>query len=279
MSLLRPRMPGRFSDRHQVKVLLRRCGLHTVCEEARCPNIAHCFGRATATFLIMGDRCTRNCAFCAIEHGPPRPLDPQEPSRVAQAASALGLRHVVVTSVTRDDLADGGAEHFRKTVLALRHICPEATVEVLVPDFAGNSHSLDLVLDSAPDVFNHNLETVPRLYRTVRPGAEYRRSLAVLERAAARGRCLTKSGLMVGLGEKEQEVLEVFSDLKEVGCRLVTVGQYLQPRKNKLQPAMLVGEDVFNRLRQAGGEMGLQVVAGPLVRSSWHAEEIFTMAK
>jgi lipoic acid synthetase len=277
--LLRPRMPGRFSDRHQVKVLLRRCGLHTVCEEARCPNIAHCFGRATATFLIMGDRCTRNCAFCAIEHGPPPPLDTGEPSRVAQAASALGLRHVVITSVTRDDLPDGGAGHFRQTVLALRRVCPEATLEVLVPDFNGDSQSLELLLESAPDVFNHNLETVPRLYRQVRPGAEYRRSLALLERAAARGACLIKSGLMVGLGEQEQEILEVFSHLKDAGCRVVTVGQYLQPRKDRLQPVALVGEEEFNRLRQAGGELGLKVVAGPLVRSSWHAEEIFTMAK
>ncbi len=274
----RPRMPGRPSQRHAVKMLLRRAGLSTVCEEARCPNLADCFGRGTATFLILGDICTRRCGFCAVGRGKPLLPAADEPQRVARTANELGLRHVVVTSVTRDDLADGGADHFRNTILALRAACPGTTVEVLVPDFGGRSESWEVVLGARPDVWNHNLETVPRLYPQVRPAADFARSLQLLRRGAERGTRLVKSGIMVGLGEQPEEVEEVLRSVHSVGCGAVTVGQYLQPRRDRLPVLRKVEEDEYRRFRELGRRLGMRVEAGPLVRSSWRARELFAEA-
>lgn len=276
--------------------------LHTVCDEARCPNKGECFSAGTATFLILGDVCTRGCGFCAVERGGAsgqargvgaatgetvsggadraaeagrRAVDPDEPRRVAEAAARLGLRHVVVTSVTRDDLEDGGAEQFAAVIAALRAALPATTVEVLVPDFAGDAAALDCVLAARPDVLNHNLETVPRLYPSARPQAGYRRSLELLERAAAaRLRPLVKTGLMVGLGEARDEVLTVLRDAVAAGVDVVTVGQYLRPRRGCLPVARYVPPDEFAALEAEGDALGLRVVAGPFVRSSYHAAEV-----
>lgn len=271
---MRPRMPGRLSQRHGVKTLLRRAGLLTVCEEARCPNISECFGRRTATFLILGGSCTRRCRFCAVGRGTPRVPEAEEPGRVARAARALGLRHVVITSVTRDDLADGGADHFRRTILAIRDACPGTTVEVLVPDFAGRSESVEMILEAQPDVWNHNLETVPRLYSQVRPGADFERSLQLLRRGAQRGVRLVKSGLMLGLGEMPEEVEEVIGRMHHVGCGAATVGQYLQPLPGRLPVQRMAPAEEYLSYRQLGLRLGMRVEAGPLVRSSWRAQEM-----
>jgi lipoic acid synthetase len=253
--------------------LLRGHGLHTVCEDARCPNKGECFERGTATFLILGDVCTRDCRFCAVAGGRPGPLDPAEPEEVAAAAAALGLRHVVVTSVTRDDLPDGGAGHFAATIRALRRRLPEgATVEVLVPDFLGSHDALDAVLAERPDVFNHNVETVPRLYPRVRPQADYGRSLDVLGYAARVGG-VVKSGAMVGLGESGEEVRQVMKDLQAVGVRMLTLGQYLRPSPRHLPVVEYVPPAVFAEYRAAGERAGLVVEAAPFVRSSYRAEE------
>jgi len=250
--------------------------LHTVCQEAVCPNIAECFGRGTATFMILGDTCTRACRFCAVDHGLPQPLDGHEPERLAEAAARLTLRHIVVTSVTRDDLVDGGAGQFVAVIRAIRRRLPGAAVEVLVPDFAGSRGALQAVLDARPDVLNHNMETVPRLYGRVRPGAGYRRSLALLARckAIAPG-MVTKSGLMLGLGERTAEVLQVLRDLREVGCDLLTLGQYLQPTEEQLPVARYVPPQEFNWYREKAQLMAFRAVAaGPLVRSSYHAQAL-----
>lgn len=253
--------------------LLADLRLHTVCQEARCPNLAECFGRGTATFLILGDVCTRGCRFCAVARGQPGALDPEEPERVAEAAARLGLRHVVVTSVTRDDLPDGGAGQFAATIRAVRRRLPEASVEVLVPDFQGSLASLETVLEAGPDVLNHNLETVPRLYPRVRPGARYRRSLGLL--AWSKGQApgvVTKSGLMLGLGERVAEVVEVLRDLREAGCDLVTLGQYLQPTDRQLLVVRYVPPEEFVWYEEKARRMGFRgAVAGPLVRSSYRA--------
>ncbi len=275
--MIAARMPGRLSDRHEVKVRLRRAGLHTVCEEAKCPNIAECFAADTATFLILGDVCTRGCRFCAIAKGrPPAASDPDEPRRVAECAGQLGLAHVVVTSVTRDDLPDGGASLFADCLVQIRRRCPKATVELLVPDFSGEAESLKSVLDTGPEVLNHNVECVPRLYPRVRPQAGFNRSLKLLSQAASRRGVVAKSGLMVGLGETDAEVLEVLIRLKDSGCRAVVIGQYLQPTREHLPVSRRVEPGQFEEYRRAGEDLGLMVLSGPLVRSSYRAREIYS---
>ena len=251
-------------------------GLHTVCQSARCPNLGECFGRGTATFLILGNECTRDCRFCAVDHGQPAPPDSEEPRRVAEAARKLGLRFVVITSVTRDDLPDGGAAHFAATITAVRELLPGARVEVLVPDFRGEAESLRIVLEARPEVFGHNVETVPRLYPEVRPQADYRQSLEVLRLAGEMAPdVVTKSGLMVGLGEDDAEVLAVLRDLRGVGVTALTIGQYLAPTKGHALLVEYVHPDVFAEYARQAREMGFtKVMSGPLVRSSYHAEEL-----
>jgi lipoic acid synthetase len=252
---------------------VRELGLHTVCQEARCPNIGECWGHRTATFMLLGDTCTRNCGFCAVTHGRPLAVDPAEPLRVASAVARLGLRHVVVTSVNRDDLADGGAAHFAATARAIKRLLPGCRVEVLVPDFQGNLASVAEVVASPIDVFNHNLETVPRLYRRARAGARYARSLAVLEAARrAREGLLIKTGLMLGLGETQEELASVFRDLRSIGCDILTLGQYLRPSGEHLPVERYVPPEEFTALGAGALALGFRhVEAGPLVRSSYHA--------
>uniref|UniRef100_A0A7V3YK68 Lipoyl synthase n=1 Tax=Candidatus Caldatribacterium californiense TaxID=1454726 RepID=A0A7V3YK68_9BACT len=278
MGSLPPWIRRRFPPQEEwerVEKLLRSLSLHTVCESARCPNLGECFRRGTATFLILGDTCTRSCRFCAVKKGIPLPPDPEEPQRVAEAARTLNLYHVVVTSVTRDDLPDGGAEHFAKTIRAIRECLPQATVEVLVPDFQGSVEALEVVLAARPDVLNHNVETVPRLYPLVRPQADYARSLELLRRTKAHyPGILVKSGLMVGLGETQKEVEAVLWDLKEAGCDVVTIGQYLRPTAWHLPVAAYVPPEVFEHYREYALRLGFRGVAsGPFVRSSYRAEE------
>ncbi|MCX8073467.1 MAG: lipoyl synthase [Candidatus Binatia bacterium] len=257
-----------FTTRRIVKSLR----LHTVCEEAHCPNIGECWSHGTATFMLLGDVCTRNCRFCAVQHGRPKALDEDEPRRIAEAVSALGLQHVVVTSVNRDDLPDGGAEHFARTVHAIKAARPTCTVEVLIPDFQGNWTALKRLLDAPVDVLNHNIETVPRLYRKVRPGAYYDRSLALLEKAKEHREVRTKTGLMLGLGEERHEVLAVLRDLAAVGCDVLTLGQYLQPSSTHLPVVRYVPPEEFAELRSEALALGFRYVeSGPLVRSSYHA--------
>ncbi len=259
----------------RLKRILRAHRLHTVCEEASCPNLGECFGHGTATFMILGDVCTRRCPFCDVAHGRPLPPDPDEPERLAATVAAMGLRYVVVTSVDRDDLRDGGAGHFAACVRALRARCPGIRVELLVPDFRGRlERALEALSEAPPDVMNHNLETVPRLYRTVRPGADYAHSLRLLERFKARHPDVpTKSGLMVGLGETLEEVEQVMRDLRDHGVDMLTVGQYLQPSAHHLPVARYVTPEEFERIASLGRALGFSHVAsGPLVRSSYHAD-------
>ena len=259
----------------QLKGLLRGRGLHSVCEEALCPNIYECFEARTATFLILGDVCTRRCSFCAIANGRPAGLDREEPQRVARAAKVLGLRHIVVTSVARDDLADGGAAIFAETIAGLREHVPDCSVEVLIPDFGGSRSALEQVMVARPDILNHNVETVPRLYRRVRPSARYYRSLELLQRAKEMdGSVLTKSGLMVGLGETWDEILAVLADLRRADCDIVTIGQYLRPTSGQrhLPVERYYTPAEFQRLKEEGLALGFRAVeSGPLVRSSYHA--------
>ena len=259
----------------QLKGLLRGLGLHSVCEEALCPNIYECFEMRTATFLILGDICTRRCPFCAIANGRPSGLDREEPQHVAHAAKVMGLRHIVVTSVARDDLADGGAAIFAETIASLRDSVPDCSVEVLIPDFGGSRSALEKVVCGRPDILNHNVETAPRLYRRVRPSARYWRSLELLQRAKEMGgSLLTKSGLMVGLGETWDEILAVLADLRRVGCDIVTIGQYLRPTggERHLPVARYYTPDEFLRLEEEALVLGFRAVeSGPLVRSSYHA--------
>ncbi|MFO7898566.1 MAG: lipoyl synthase [Planctomycetota bacterium] len=258
--------------------VLTGLGIHTVCQSARCPNRCECFARGTATFMILGDVCTRNCRFCAVPGGSPPPLEADEPERVAEASRRLGLEYVVITSVTRDDLPDGGAGHFAATVRAVRETAG-AKVEVLTPDFQGNGAAIDAVIESGPVVYNHNVETVPRLYGAVRPEADYRRSLGLLEHVARDGRCVPKSGLMVGLGERPDEVLDVMDDLVGVGCQMLTIGQYLRPTKSHHAVAEFVTPATFERYREAGLARGLRWVgSGPFVRSSYRAESAYASA-
>lgn len=275
---LKKRLPAAEPLRRMEDLLRGRC-LHTVCESALCPNLGDCFQWGTATFLIMGDVCTRDCSFCGVKTGHPGALDKMEAVHVAEAVAKLELKHVVVTSVTRDDLPDGGAAHYVATIRAIRAAVPEATIEVLTPDFLGRVDSLELVLAEEPAVFNHNLETVPRLYSTVRPQAVYGRSLAVLRRAAEYGRSIVKTGWMVGLGEHEAEVCALFEAVVDVGVQVVTIGQYLRPSKGQLPVVEYVAPEVFDRYRERGEALGLQVHAAPFVRSSFQAGESFAQAK
>jgi lipoic acid synthetase len=261
-----------------VKARLRGLGLHTVCESARCPNIGECFRKPTATFMILGDVCTRGCRFCAVGKGAPAAADPDEPGHIVEAVGLLGLKHAVVTSVTRDDLPDGGAGQFAAVVEALRGNFPKLVVEVLTPDFGGSDEALLTVVSAGPHIFNHNVETVPRLYPLVRPQAGYERSLKVIRRAKemARYRIYTKSGLMAGLGEQEEEVYSVMRDLREAGCDLLTIGQYLRPAKDNLEVAEYVRPEVFEMYADAARGMGfVSVASAPFVRSSYNAEETF----
>lgn len=255
--------------------LMREQQLHTVCEEARCPNIGECWGRGTATFMILGDTCTRACGFCAVKTGRPGALDVGEPKRVAMAVQAMGLRHAVITSVNRDDVPDGGAGIFAETIRWVRRLSPGTTVEVLIPDFLGDWDALATVVDARPEILNHNTETVPRLYARVRPKARYARSLELFTRARDRDPgIVTKSGVMVGLGETVDELLAVFEDLRAHGVDILTVGQYLRPTPKHLPIARYYHPDEFAELKAAALAMGFRhVEAGPLVRSSYHAEE------
>ncbi|MEW6356385.1 MAG: lipoyl synthase [Planctomycetota bacterium] len=273
---LKKRLPTDGSTRY-VRDLLESLDLTTVCQNARCPNIAECFSRKTATFMIMGSVCTRDCRFCAVEHGAPSPLDPDEPRRIGEAAAQMKLRHVVVTSVTRDDLPDGGAGHFAQTIHAIRERLPRTVVEVLTPDFQGNDGSIKTVANARPTIYNHNIETVPRLAKDIRPQADYSRSLGLLRLVKAQYEGIyTKSGLMVGLGEARDEVIQVMRDLRGVGCDILTIGQYLRPSEGHVEIARFVHPDEFEEYRQEGLRMGFRAVAsGPFVRSSYNAEETF----
>ncbi len=261
----------------KVSALLSEARLHTVCQEAHCPNLPECYSRRTATFMILGNICTRDCRFCAVNHGSPVPLDEEEPGRVAFAVDQLGLRYVVITSVTRDDLQDGGAQQFVRTVRAIREKLPQTLVELLVPDFLGNPSSLDIILSIPPDVLNHNVETIPRLYPRVRPQADYRRSLALLERVRSRkAPILTKSGVMLGLGERQSEVIRVMQDLLDVGCKLLTLGQYLQPSRQHYPVIRYLHPEEFEGYKALGEGMGfLEVASGPFVRSSFGAAQMY----
>jgi lipoic acid synthetase len=254
--------------------VMRGLGLHTVCEEARCPNIGDCWNRGTATFMILGDVCTRACGFCAVKTGLPRlPPDPREADRVAEAAARMGLRHAVITSVNRDDQRDGGAGVFAACIRQIRERIPGCTVEVLIPDFKGDATALQTVIDAAPDILNHNTETVPRLYRQVRPGARYERSLELLRRAKIAG-LVTKSGIMVGLGEERDEVQETVRGIREAGTDILTVGQYLRPSPEHLPIVRYYAPAEFAEIKQHALGLGYRhVESGPLVRSSYHAEE------
>jgi lipoic acid synthetase len=270
----------RLEDLHGVKKVMRSHGLHTVCEEARCPNRGECFARGTATFLLLGDVCTRACGFCDIANGKPEPVDPMEPGRVKSAVEEMGLRFVVLTSVNRDDLPDGGAAHFSATIAAIRTLVPLPGIEVLTPDFLGRFESLRVVVEAKPDVFNHNVETVPRLYASVRRGARLDRSLGLLSAAKIMDPGLTiKSGFMLGLGEQEEEVRVLLERMREASVDIVTIGQYLRPSRENLPVVEYVHPEVFDRHREFGERLGFRhVFAGPFVRSSYRAEEALLAA-
>ncbi len=262
---------------HQTRALMRENRLTTVCEEAACPNIGECWSQRHATMMIMGDTCTRACAFCNVATGMPGPLDPGEPARVADAVAKLGLRHVVITSVDRDDLADGGASHFAATIAALRAAAPDTTIEVLTPDFLRKPGALATVADARPDVFNHNLETVPRLYPSIRPGARYYQSLRLLDQVKQRDPAIfTKSGLMVGLGESRGEITQVMDDLRIADVDFLTIGQYLQPTVKHAAVAEFITPEAFGEYAALARAKGFRLVsASPLTRSSYHADEDF----
>lgn len=271
---LKVRAPGSEGYR-RIKRLMTEQSLHTVCEEANCPNIGECWHHGTATFMILGGVCTRACSYCNVEHGRPGPVDEAEPTRIAEAVRTLELEYVVITSVDRDDLEDGGASAFAATITATRALSPSCHIETLIPDFGGNASSLDTVLNAAPDVLNHNIETVARLYRSARPGGNYHRALQLLERAhRARPDAPTKSGLMVGLGETWDELLATLADLRRVNCGILTIGQYLRPSPAHLPVARYYHPDEFAALKEAAVNLGFgHVESGPLVRSSYHAHE------
>lgn len=276
-SWLRPK-EGILPKDPKVQSLLSSLGLNTVCKEARCPNRGECFGNHTATFLILGRHCTRQCTFCNVTKAPPQSLNASEAQNIAIAAKTLSLKHVVITSVTRDDLPDGGAHVFADVISQIRHLCGDnISVEVLIPDFLGNKEALDIVLSAAPDVLAHNVETVPRCYPVVRPQADYLRSLRVLESAKSKGKnLLTKSGLMLGLGETQSEVHAVMRDLRDCGCDILTLGQYLQPSKAHVDVARYITPEVFEEYRQQALSLQFGYVASaPLVRSSYHSYEAY----
>lgn len=260
-----------------VKEILRDLALNTVCEEASCPNIGECFNAGTATFLIMGPACTRACPYCDIDfEKKPQPLDPTEPTRLATAVLRMRLNHVVITSVNRDDLSDGGASQFVRCIQEIRQLSPQTTIEVLIPDLCGNWAALSMILQAGPEVLNHNTETVPRLYRRVRPAGNYGRSLELLQRSRQiSATTYTKSGIMTGLGETDTEIRQVMQDLRAVGCDILTIGQYLQPSSKHLQVSQFITPEQFAAWRVYGEELGfLQVVSSPLTRSSYHAEQV-----
>lgn len=271
---LKVRAPG-SENYHRLKGIMRGLGLNTVCEEANCPNIGECWHHGTATFMILGRTCTRSCGYCNVTHGTPQPADQDEPAKVASAIHAMDLAYAVITSVDRDDLADCGAAHFARTIAETRSRTAGCRIEVLIPDFKGDEAALRTVLDAGPDVLNHNIETVPRLYRTARPGGRYDRALQVLDRSRTYApHIATKSGLMVGLGEEWDEVVDVLSDLRTAGCRIVTIGQYLRPSVANLPMIRYYEPAEFAELKRLALEMGFNhVESGPLVRSSYHAHE------
>jgi lipoic acid synthetase len=277
---LKQRLPS-GPEFEKIRGMIHKDRLHTVCQEAGCPNIWECFSHHTATFLIMGSRCTRNCRFCAVTEGPLEPPDPEEPARVANAARKMGLKYVVVTSVTRDDLPDGGAGIFAETIEKIRQEIPDVCVEVLIPDFQGSKEALEAVLNAYPDVLNHNIETVPRLYPEVRPQADYRRSLELIQYAHEYDPgLLTKSGIMLGLGEYQAEICRTLEDMLKAGCRMLTLGQYLQPSKDHLPVKRYIPPEEFEEWRKTALQMGFaEVASGPFVRSSYHARELFQEVK
>lgn len=269
---LKAKLPGGQSYTH-LRSIIDTYKLHTVCEEARCPNMGECWNAGTATFMILGDVCTRSCTFCAVKTGRPTMLDTDEPRRVAETIKLMGIKHAVITSVNRDELSDGGAKIFAETIRSARELVPALRIEVLIPDFQGDEDALNIVLEAKPDILNHNVETIPRLYPTVRPQAKYKRSLQLLERAKRRG-AVTKSGVMVGLGEEFHEIVNVMKDLRITGCDIITIGQYLQPSKEHHPIIRFVPPEEFLRFRETGYELGFShVESGPLVRSSYHAEQ------
>ena len=269
---LRAKLPTSPAYR-QVRNIVNKNELHTVCQSAQCPNMGECWSRGTATLMILGNVCTRACTFCAVQTGKPTELDLAEPGRVAEAVARMGLRHCVITSVARDDLNDGGANVWARTICAIRNRCPETAIEVLTPDFLGSLESLDIVLDAHPDIFNHNLETIERLQKPIRRTATYDRSLQVLRHAGERS-FTTKSGLMLGIGEKPEEIGKVLEDLREAGVNILTLGQYLQPTSDHAPVGRWVTPEEFEDWRKFSLEIGFDVVeSGPLVRSSYHAEE------
>jgi len=259
----------------EVQQLLRKLGLHTVCEESMCPNIGKCFEKKTATFLVMGDVCTRDCKFCDIKFGKPNPLDPEEPNHIVEATKKLGLKHVVVTSVTRDDLKDGGAAHFAEITKKLKEYDPKLVIELLIPDLKGKERDIRTVVESKPDIINHNVEVVPRLFRKVTPQSNYKTSLSLLKQVKEMNPEIhTKSGLMVGLGETKEEVIEVMKDLREINCDILTIGQYLKPPSSDLEIEEFVHPDLFKEYEETAYELGFEFVASaPFVRSSFNAEE------
>jgi len=270
---LKAKIPG-GPGYSKLKNIIDDHSLHTVCEEARCPNMGECWHSGTATFMILGDICTRSCGFCAVKTGrPDNGLDWEEPRRVADAVKLMGVKHAVITSVNRDEREDGGSPIFAKVIRLIHNEIPGVTVEVLIPDFKGSAEALNIVLDARPDILNHNLETVPRLYRRVRPQADYEQSLEVLVRSKARG-AITKTGLMLGIGERTDEVIEVMKDVRKTNASILTLGQYLRPTKEHLPVERYAHPDEFKMLKELGLEMGFRhIESGPLVRSSYHAEK------
>jgi lipoic acid synthetase len=267
---LKVKAPGGETYAH-LKSMMRSKSLHTVCEEAKCPNISECWNAGTATFMILGDTCTRSCGFCAVKTGRPMQLDEHEPLHVAEAIQQMNLKHAVITSVNRDERADGGASIWAETINKVKELNPGLTIEVLIPDFKGKMENLQKVIDTRPDVLNHNTETVPSLYKKVRPQGKYHWTLSVLKECKSQG-LRTKTGIMLGLGEEKTELLQVMQDLREVGVNVLTLGQYLQPTKNHLPVDRFVHPDEFNEYRETGLQMGFDIVeSGPLVRSSYHA--------
>lgn len=281
----RKRLPSWFKvstrqgpDYKDVRRIVDEHGLHTICEEARCPNVWECWNNRTATFLLLGDICTRRCHYCAVTTGRPGPIDWDEPRHIAQAVETLRLRHAVLTSVNRDDLEDGGARVFAETIRGIKQRSPTCTVEILVPDFKGDRHAIDTVLHARPDIFNHNIETVPRLFPTIRPQGKYDRSIGVLQHVKELG-AYTKSGLIVGMGETADEIREVMRDLRRAGCDILTIGQYLQPTKQHRPITRFYDPEEFSALKKEGRAMGFtHVESGPLVRSSYHADRQVTHA-
>jgi len=278
---LKPKVkPPLLPEVFKIKKLLRRLNLHTVCEEANCPNIGDCFSRKTATFMIMGDVCTRNCPYCNVSHGKPQDLDPQEPENIANAVKTLGLKHVVITSVDRDDLPDGGASHFANVIKKVREINPGITIEVLMPDFKGSIKSLKTALDANPEVVNHNVETVKEFYKIVRPQGNYERSLKILKSIKEISpKTISKSGFMVGLGETKEQIMNLMEDLYNNNVEILTIGQYLQPSKNHLPVYRYYSEEEFREFEEIGYKIGFKYVfSGVLIRSSFNAQEQFMVA-